>query len=86
MSTHIKSTNHNPNEARSGNCWVGLGIIQIALGLLLVIASAYGYSLLQHAATTIPALLGAALLFNGAKAFLVCRASPLLRDHHHQAG
>ncbi len=86
MSTHIKSTNHNANEARSDTCSVGLGMIQIALGLLLVIASAYGYPLLQHAATTIPALLGAVLIYNGAKAFLVCRAIPLFRDHLHQAG
>jgi hypothetical protein len=86
MSTHIKATNHNANEARSGNCWAGLGIIQIALGVLLVTASAYGYSLLQHAATIISALMGAALLFNGARAFLVCRASPQFHDHHHQTG
>lgn len=86
MSVHTKATNHDENESRSGNCWIGLGISQIVLGVLLVTASAYGYSLLQHSATIIPALMGAALLFNGAKAYLVCRTSPRFHDHHHQAG
>jgi len=78
----VLETENTVSNNDAGNCSTGLGILQIALGVLLVTASAFGYSLMQHAALMIPAMMGAALLFYGAKALLVCRDRSLFRDHH----
>ena len=58
-------------------------MLQIVLGVLLVTASMFSYSsLMQHPALMIPTMMGATLLFYGAKALLVCRDRSLFRDHH----
>lgn len=65
------------------NCMIWMGILQIAMGALLVVGSVFVYSLMHHVAVTIPAIMGAALIVQGAKAFMVCRHRPLFSDHHH---
>ena len=84
MTKPIKTDNTAANKETPGHCWTWLAMLQIVVGVLLVTAAAFGYSLLQHPAVTIPAIMGAALLFTGAKAFLVCRDRSLFSDHHHQ--
>ena len=86
MSKHIKAINHVSNKDAASICSIAMGILQIAVGVLLVTASAFGYSLLHHPAVMIPALMGAALLFHGAKVFLVCRERPVFHDHHPSNG
>ena len=86
MSKHIKATNHVSDNDAARSCSIGLGILQIAVGMLLVTASASVYSLLHHPAVMIPVLMGAALLFNGARAFQVCREGSELHDHHPSNG
>ena len=81
MAKHFKTENTISSSGAPGNCPTWLGILQIALGVLLVTASAFGYSLMQHPALMIPAMMGAALLFYGAKSLLVCRNRSLFRDH-----
>jgi len=82
MPTHYKTENTVPNNSAPRDCSTGLGVLQIALGVLLVTASAFSYSLMQHAALMIPAMMGAALLFYGTKALLVCRDRSPFRDRH----
>jgi len=83
MTKHSNTENTAAGNDSSGNCWTLLALLQITIGILLVTASAFGYPLTHHLALLIPAMMGAALLFHGAKAFLVCRDRPLFRDHHH---
>jgi len=73
------------NEA-SGNCSTVRGILQIAVGILLLTASASVYSLIPYPALLIPALMGAALLFPGVNAFLVCRDHSTFRSQHRMTG
>jgi hypothetical protein len=49
-------------------------------------ASASVYSLLHNPALLIPALMGAALLFPGVNAFLVCRDHSTFRGHRRTTG
>ena len=86
MSKHIKATNHVSENDAARSCSIGLGILQIIVGVLLVTASAYGYTLLHHPAALIPALAGAVLLFHGARAFQVCREQSEFHDHHPSNG
>jgi len=72
----------NTNDA-TRNCSAYMGIFQLALGALLITASAFGYSLMHHAALLIPALMGATLLFYGAKAALVCKYRPQIGNRQH---
>jgi len=83
MINNIKVDKTTVNNDASSNCWTWLAILQLALGLLLVTAAAFVYSQMQHPAVLIPSMMGAALLFQGARAFLVCRNRPLMSDHHH---
>lgn len=83
MPKHSKTVNSVSNDEASSNCSIRMGIIQIAIGVLLITASAFGYPLMQHAVLMVPAMMGAALLFHGAKAFLVCRDRPQFGDQHH---
>ena len=83
MTDHI-NTDTGTNEDTSSNCRTWLGVLQIALGLLLVAAAAFAYSLMNHLAVTLPALMGAVLLFFGTKAVLVCRNRTVFGDHPHQ--
>jgi len=83
MTQHIKADNTTANNNAPSHCWTWLAILQLALGLLLVTAAAFAYSLMQHPAMLIPCLMGVAVLFQGARAFLMCRNRPLLHDHHH---
>lgn len=82
MSKHCKTENTVSSNVAARHCSTGLGILQIVLGVLLVMASAFGYSPMQHPAQMIRAMMGATLLFCGAKALLVCRDRSLFRDHH----
>ena len=84
MSQHIKADNIVDNNDAPGNCWTLLGIFQIVIGVLLVTASAFGYSLMNHPAMMIPVMMGAVLLFQGVNALLVCRERPLFRGQHNQ--
>lgn len=86
MTKHIETGNAVTNDDAPGNCSTLLGIFQIAVGVLLVIASAFGYSLMHHPTLLIPAIMGAALLFHGAKGFHVCRQSSEFHGHHPSNG
>lgn len=81
MTKHIHTNNSIANSDAPSNCWAWLAIIQIALGILLVTSSVYGYALLHHSAVMIPAVMGSFLLFGGIKAFTVCRNSRKNRRH-----
>ncbi|HUT41729.1 MAG TPA: hypothetical protein VM011_10340 [Gammaproteobacteria bacterium] len=85
MTKHINTDNTAANKDVPGSCWTWQAMLQIAVGVLLVTAAAFGYSLLHHPAVMIPTMMGAALLFVGVKAFLVCRDRPQLREHHHSS-
>jgi hypothetical protein len=61
-------------------------LMQIVIGVSLVIASSYGFTLLQHMAATIPALMGTALIFFGAKTLLVGFTGSLFRNQRQQTG
>lgn len=67
----------------TSSCWTWLAVLQLAIGLLLATASAFAYSLMPHPAILIPSMMGAALLYQGAKAFMVCRHRLVSNDHHH---
>jgi uncharacterized protein (DUF983 family) len=73
------------NNRTSNRCLSGLALLQVVLGILLVVASAYGYSLFQHLAVTLPAMMGATLIFSVAKSALICRDNPLFRGNHRSA-
>ena len=77
---HREGDFHIPTERSSGF----MGFLQVALGILLITASAFGYSLMQHAALLIPAIMGAAPLFYGLKAVQVCRSRSVSDNHQHQ--
>jgi len=77
-------TNQTKTDTDASNCRTWLAIMQLAIGVLLVTAAAFAYSLMHHPAILIPSLMGAALLYQGARAFLVCRHRPVLSDHHQQ--
>jgi hypothetical protein len=83
MTKPIKAGSTVANKETRRNCWTWLAMLQIALAVLLVTAAAVSYWLMHHPALMIPAIMGAALLFLGAKAFLVCHDRPLFRDHQH---
>lgn len=83
MQPDFNTANIVSNNDAAGDCWGFMGFLQVALGLLLVTASAFGYSLMQHAALLIPAIMGAALLFYGLKAVQVCRSRSLSDNHQH---
>lgn len=82
MTNQIK-TKAAANDVAPGHCGTWLSIFQLVLGSLLVTAAASVYSLMQHPAVLIPGFMGAALLFMGARALLVCRNRPLFGKHHH---
>jgi len=83
MINNIKADKATVNNDASSHCGSLMATLQLATGLLLVTATAFAYSLMQHPAMMIPCLMGAALLFQGTKALLVCRNRTVLRDHHH---
>lgn len=83
MTKPINANNTAANKEASGNCWTWLAMLQVAVGILLVTASAFGYSLLHHPVLAVPAIMGAGLLFHGSKAFLVCRDRLQFHGHHH---
>jgi len=85
MTQPINTNNPAVNRDASGNCLTWLAMLQIAVGVLLVTASAFGYSLLHHSAVVIPAMMGAGLLFYGSKALLVCRDNLQFHEHHHSS-
>ena len=86
MTKHTETGNAVYNDDAHRDCSKALGIFQIAVGILLITASAFGYTLMHHAAILIPAIMGAAVLYNGAKVFLVCRQSSAFSDHHPSNG
>ena len=67
----------------TGSCRSWLAVLQLVIGVLLVTASAFAYTLMPHPVLLVPSLMGAALLYQGARSFLVCRHRPVLSDHHH---
>lgn len=83
MQSDFKNVNNGASNDASGDCSGFMGILQVALGALLITASAFGYSLMDHAALLIPAMLGAALLFYGIKAVQVCRSRQMPDCHQH---
>ena len=83
MPNDFKTANSGSSNDTTRNCSAFMGIFQIALGVLLVTASAFSYSLTHHSALLIPAVMGATLLFYGAKAALVCRDRPLIGNRQH---
>lgn len=80
---HSNTVNRMSDTGDSDQCRSGFNLLQIITGVLLVTASAYGYSLMHHLAVTIPAIMGASLIFYGAKTALICREGPLFRDNRH---
>jgi len=85
MTQPINANNTASNRDAPGNCLTWLATLQFTVGVLLVTASAFGYSLLHHPAVMIPAIMGAGLLFHGSKALLVCRDRPQFHEHHHSS-
>ena len=83
MINDINSEKAVANDNLASNCSTWMAILQLMLGVLLVTAAAFVYAQMQHPAVLIPSMMGAALLFQGARAFLVCRNRPLMSDHHH---
>jgi hypothetical protein len=86
MTKHIETGNTVSNEGTTGGCSTLPGIFQIAVGVLLITASAFGYSLMQHPAALLPAIMGAALLFHGARGFVICRHNTEFHNHHPSNG
>jgi len=84
MQPDFKTFNIVSSNDAVGDCSGFMGFLQVALGILLITASAFGYSLMQHAALLIPAIMGAALLFYGLKAVQVCRSRSVSDNHQHQ--
>lgn len=83
MTNYINSDKADANNDEHSNCWTWLAILQVGLGLLLVTASAFVYTLMHHPAVLIVSMMGAALLFQGTRAFLVCRHRPLFNEQNH---
>ena len=83
MPTEFNTLNSSSHSDATRDCSGFMGILQIALGVLLITASTFGYSLMQHTAMMIPALMGAALLFYGIKTVQVCRSRPVVDNHQH---
>jgi hypothetical protein len=83
MPSDFNIANTGSNNDATRNCSASMGVSQLALGILLITASAFGYSLTHHSALLIPAMMGATLLFYGAKAALVCRYRPQIGDRQH---
>ena len=86
MSKHSHTTDPVSGSVAGRSCWTWMNTLQVAVGLLLVLASAFGYSLLKHPILMIPGIMGALLLFFGAKAAFVCRNRFLFHNHHHSNG
>lgn len=82
MSEHFDVATSASRSDTERNCWTWLNTLQIVLGLLLLLASAFGYPLFKHPVVLVPAVMGAFLLFFGAKAAFVCRGRLMLHDHH----
>ena len=68
MTKHLESANSVSSNDTLENCSALPGIFQIAVGVLLATASAFVYGLMHHPALLIPAIMGTALLFSGARA------------------
>jgi hypothetical protein len=83
MTNNIKHDKATANNEAHRNCRTWTATLQLAPGVLLVTATAYVYTLMQHPAVLIASMMGAALLFQGARAFQVCRQRPLFGEHHH---
>jgi hypothetical protein len=86
MNKHFETGTTIASTDSHGLCSNLPGFFQIAVGVLLMVASAFGYSLFQHAAVLLPSLMGAALLYHGAKALLVCRKHSAFQNQHPTAG
>lgn len=86
MQPEFKTSNIVSNNGAAADCSGFIGFVQVALGILLITASAFGYSLMDHAALLIPGLMGAALLFHGLKAVQVCRSGSVSGDQHQHSG
>jgi hypothetical protein len=86
MNKHFETGTPIASTDSHGLCSNLPGFFQIAVGVLLMVASAFGYSLFQHAAVLLPSLMGAALLYHGAKALLVCRKHSAFQNQHPTAG
>jgi len=84
MQPDFKTSSIVSNTDAAGDCSGSMGFLQVALGILLITAWAFGYSLMQHAALLIPAIMGATLLFYGLKAVQVCRSRSVSDDHQRQ--
>ena len=82
MPQPIETGNTVSSNDTTGNCSTVPGIIQLALGILLITASAFGYTLMYHPALLIPAVMGSVLLFPGVQAVLVCRGHSAYPHHH----
>jgi hypothetical protein len=81
MTKHLESANSVSSNDTLENCSALPGIFQIAVGVLLATASAFVYGLMHHPALLIPAIMGTALLFSGARALMVCRESSAFHQH-----
>lgn len=64
------------------DCEKWLNFLQLGVGVLLVTGAAVGYAVLHSLIVTVPALMGALLLFEGAKALLSCPSVVRWRDAH----
>lgn len=81
-----QSNNISQSAYSQASCKSAFSLMQIVVGALLIVASAYGFSLLHHMAVTIPALMGAALFFHGARNFISCRVGSLFRNQQQHTG
>lgn len=81
QSKNVTQSAYSPTSCKSV-----FNVMQIVVGLLLVAASAYGLSLLQHMATSIPAFMGAALFIHGSKNLISCRVGSLFGNQQQHTG
>lgn len=85
MSENFKPTKADSAEASGRNCWNWMNTLQVSVGLLLLVATAYGSSLINHPILMLPGIMGASLAIYGAKTLIVCRGRLSLHHHHSTA-
>lgn len=67
----MNNTNSIKHSSTDKNDCAILGMIQIAMGSILLLASFYGFSVLQSNVIILPALMAVALIGNGIHTLLV---------------
>ena len=74
------------NHQTAAACRTWLDVLQAAVGIVLIAASALVYSVIPQTVMLIPAIMGGALLFHSVRPFLVCRHRRVIDGHQHPTG